>query len=78
MSDQVKRINMFFSLADMNDIDAVTSSILMTERQKTIFQMKYIQGHDINYIADTIGISSYSVDKELIKIRAKIAKALNI
>lgn len=78
MSDQVKRINMFFRLADRNDVDAVTSSILMTDRQKTIFQMKYIQGHDINYIADTIGCCSRVVQKELRHIRSKISKALGI
>lgn len=78
MSKQSKGINSFFSLADRNEINDVLSRIILTERQHTIFEMKYIKGKDINFIADTIGLSSYAVDKELRKIRAKIAKALNI
>lgn len=78
MSKQSKGINSFFSLADRNEVNDVLSRIILTERQHTIFEMKYIKGKDINFIADTIGLSSYAVDKELRKIRAKIAKALNI
>ncbi len=78
MSKQSKGINSFFILADREEVNDVLSRIILTERQHTIFEMKYINGKDINFIADTIGLSSYSVDKELRKIRAKIAKALNI
>lgn len=78
MSKQSNGINSFFSLADRNEVDNVLSRIILTERQHTIFEMKYIKGKDINFIADTIGLSSYAVDKELRKIRAKIAKALNL
>lgn len=78
MSKQSKGINSFFSLADRNEVNDVLSRIILTERQHTIFEMKYIKGKDINFIADTIGLSSYAVDKELRKIRAKIAKALDL
>lgn len=78
MSKQSKGINSFFSLADKNEVDNVLSRIILTDRQSRIFEMKYLKGNDINFIADTIGLSSYSVDKELRKIRAKIAKALNL
>lgn len=78
MSKQSKGINSFFILADREEVNDVLSRIILTERQHTIFEMKYIKGKEINFIADTIGLSSYSVDKELRKIRAKIAKALNI
>lgn len=78
MSKQSKGINSFFSLADRNEVNDVLSRIILTERQHTIFEMKYIKGKDINFIADTVGLSSYAVDKELRKIRAKIAKALDL
>lgn len=78
MSDQIKGINAFFALADRNEIDEVLSRVILTERQYRIFDMKYIKGNDINFIADTIGLSPYGVDKELKKIRAKIAKYLGI
>ena len=78
MSEQTKAINSFFRLALREDVDGLLGKLVLTERQSTIFEMKYIQGHDINFIADTIGLSPYAVDKELKKIRAKIAKCLDI
>lgn len=76
MSNQSKEINRFFSLADRSEVDELLAMVILTERQYRIFEMKYIKGNDINFIADTIGLSSYAVDKELKKIRAKIAKYL--
>ena len=78
MPSQVKAINEFVRYADKNDIKVILDNILLTERQSIIFEMKYVKGNDINFIADTIGLSSYAVDKELKKIRAKIAKYLEI
>ena len=78
MSKQSKVINSFFSLADRSEVDELLSRIILSERQFRIFEMKYLKGHDINFIADTIGLSPYAVDKELKKIRMKIAKYLNI
>ena len=78
MSKQSKEINSFFSLAERSEVEEVLSRIILTERQFRIFEMKYIKGNDINFIADTVGLSSSAVDKELRKIRAKISKALDI
>jgi len=78
MSEQSKAVNSFFRIALREDVDGLVSQLVLTERQSKIFQMKYIQGHDVNFIADTIGSSPYSIDKELRKIRTKIAKALDI
>ena len=78
MSSQTKAINEFFRLALKEDVESILDRLVLTERQRWIFDLKYVHGHDINYIADMIGTSSYSVDKELKRIRSKIAKALGI
>lgn len=78
MSSQTKAINTFFREALREDVDGLLARLVLTDRQYRIFDMKYIRGNDINFIADTLGSSPYSVDKELRKIRAKIAKALNL
>ena len=78
MSELTKEINAFFRLAGKGDVDDLLSDIILTERQLVIFDMRYIKGKEINFIADTVGLSPYSVDKELKRIRDKIAKSLNL
>ena len=78
MSNQVKEINEFFRYAGVSEVDAVRSQMLLTNRQARIFHMKYIEGHDINFIADTLGFCPRVINKELRIIRAKIAKSLGL
>ena len=78
MSIQSKAVNEFFRIALREDVDGLVSNMVLTDRQYMIFQMKYIKGHDVNFIADTVGSSPHSVYKELKRIRTKIAKILNI
>jgi len=78
MPSQVKAINEFVRYADKNDIKAILDNILLTERQSLIFEMKYVKGNDINFIADMLGCCTRVVDKELKHIRTKIAKYYNL
>ena len=78
MSEQSKAINLFFSLADRNEVDQLLSKIILTDRQYMIFEMKYLKGKDINFIADTLGCCSRVVQKELKHIRTKLAKLIGI
>ena len=72
MSAETLRINEFFRGASKSDVCKVTSDILFTERQERIFSMFYLKRNDINFIADTLGTSSDTVNKELKKIRRKL------
>lgn len=78
MSNLTKEINSFFRLAGKDDVDLILSKMILTDRQMVIFDMRYIKGKDINFIADTIGCCSRVVQKELKTIRTKLAKQLGI
>ena len=78
MSNQSKAVNDFFRDALKKDVDSLLENLVLTDRQNMIFTMKYIKGYDINFIADTLGCCSRVIQKELRKIRAKIAKHLGI
>lgn len=78
MSSQTKAINSFFRIALRDDVDGLLSKMVLTDRQYMIFEMKYLKGYDINYIADTIGSSRTSVQSELRIIRNKIIRVLDI
>lgn len=76
MSTKVKAVNSFFANADKADVDTIKDRMILTDRQDTIFRMFYIQGRDINFIADSLYISASVVNRELRKIRDKILRIL--
>jgi len=78
MSNLVKLINEFFKLADRAEINQLLDSVVLTDRQKKIFEMRYLRGNDINFIADTLGYCPRVINKELRLVRNKIAKHLGV
>lgn len=78
MSDLIKEINEFFRLAQMDDVRDILDNIILTERQTTIFTMKYMKGYDIGFIADNVGCSQSVVNRELRKIRNKLSRYIGI
>ena len=76
---KVKRITEYKVTMDTNgkpSVESVKDSIILTDRQETIFKMYYIQGKDVNFIADSLYISASVVCRELKTIRAKISPYL--
>lgn len=78
MSIVTKKINNFFRYALKNDVDKIKSDIVLSDRQLKIFEMFYIQKHDINFIADNLCVCRMVVNNELKVIRTKIARILEI
>lgn len=78
MSVIVKKINDFFRNALKKDIDNIKNEIILTDRQKQIFNMFYLEGKDIGFIADTLCVCPMVINNELKNIRAKIARILQI
>lgn len=78
MSIVTKKINDFFHFALKKDVDRIKTDIVLSERQLKIFDMFYIQKHDINFIADSLCVCRMVVNNELKIIRTKIAKILEI
>lgn len=76
MSDEIKRINSFFKDANKSELNKIESQILLTERQEKIFTMFYVKKQNIDFIADTLFVSSMTVNHELKIIRKKLLKLL--
>lgn len=76
MSQTVKNINALFKTAIRSEIDELMSKLALSDRQTRIFEMFYIQKKDIWMISNEIGICEAVVNRELKKIRTKIAKVM--
>ena len=74
MSATVLEINNFFRFATKSDIDKLLENMILTERQKRIFEMFYIKKQGREFTADTLFISESEVSKELRLIRSKMLK----
>ena len=77
MSAETLRINDFFRNARKSEVENVVSDIIFSDRQEKIFSMFYIRKNDINFIADTLGTSADTVNKELRRIRRKLIPILS-
>lgn len=76
MSVIIKRINEFFRKAVKKDIDKINSEIILSDRQREIFEMFYVKKQNIDYIADSLCVCKMVVNNELKIIREKIARIL--
>ena len=78
MSAITKRINDFFRKAIKKDVDDIESELVLSDRQRIIFTMFYIQKKNIDYIADSLCVCKMVVNNELKAIRNKMAKILDV
>ena len=76
MSIITKRINRFFKDATKEDVNRLSDKILLSERQEKIFTMFYIKKQNINFIADSLFVSTMTINNELKAIRKKISKVM--
>lgn len=72
MSENSRRVNNFFKNANRADLQIITDDIIFSERQEKVLEMFYLKKKGINFIADTLNISSDSIKKDLYGIRQKI------
>jgi predicted DNA-binding protein YlxM (UPF0122 family) len=72
MSENSRRVNNFFKNANRVDLQIITDDIIFSERQEKVMEMFYLKKKGINFIADTLNISSDSIKKDLYGIRQKI------
>ena len=72
MSDISRAVNAFFADAVQKDVESLPQDLLLTKRQEKVFRMFYIERHDINFIADTVGCCPRVVQRDLRAIRRKL------
>lgn len=77
MSEETKNINKFFNEANKGDVVNLQNNIFFKNKlQEQIFEMKYMKGYDINFIAYKTGYSRSKIESDLRKIRKKIVKLI--
>lgn len=76
MSEIVRNINALFKTALRSDVDDLLGKLALSDRQTRIFEMFYVQKKDIWMISNEIGVCEAVVNRELKKVRTKIAKAM--
>lgn len=76
MSVSVKKINSFFKTATKADVNLLLSQVLLTDRQLKVFEMFYIKGQNVGFIADTLNCCQLVINKELRRIRDKIERII--
>ena len=78
MSKIIKKINDFFRNAIKKDVDKINNELILSERQRKIFEMFYLKKQNIDFIADSLCVCRMVVNNELKTIRIKIARILEI
>lgn len=73
---QIKRINAWFKTATRYDVNNLLSKIILSDRQKQVFEMFYLKRQNIGFIADTLGFSVRVISEELSLIRDKISAVI--
>lgn len=61
------------SLYRVNDFNDLLDSLMLSEDERNILELKYHKNKTISYIADTLGMSESSVKKKHTKAMEKIA-----
>ena len=59
-------------------MNRLSDKILLSERQEKIFTMFYIKKQNINFIADSLFVSTMTMNNELKAIRKKISKVMEV
>lgn len=72
----IKKVNAIMKYSTRQEMEDLKQDILLTDRQRRIFELRYEQGRPIGFIADSMGLCSRVIDTELHTIRKKISKIL--
>ena len=72
MTQEVKTVNDYMRSATRTQVDKLLSDVILSDRQKRIFDLHFIRRMDIGYTADELGFSPSVICVELRIIRQKI------
>lgn len=72
----VRRVNRLFLTMTESGLDALRKACLLSKRQEAVMELYFVRRNDVNFVADTIGISQRTVGREIAVIREKVENAL--
>ena len=76
MSELSKKINRFFKTATKSEVKTIKDEIYFSDHLLEVFEMFYIQGLDVNYIAYKTKYSKGKIEADLRLIRRKLSKLI--
>ena len=69
---EVRKINEFFRGINQAELNDILNQIVLSDRQRTIFMMYYINRKNVGFIADSLYVSESVIKRELKSIRNKM------
>lgn len=76
MSDHIKTRNKLKSIPKVSTFMELLDSCTLSDEDKKIIKMHYVQGKNLSYIADMLGYSESTIKKKHKKILYKLSKIL--
>ena len=76
MSDHIETRRKLRNVPLVTDFESILSACTLTDEDKDILRMHYLDGHDLSYIADMLGYSERTIKSRHKQALKKIAKAL--
>lgn len=76
MSDHVETRNKLKSIPRVSTLMELLDSCTLSDEDKEIIKMHYVQNKSLSYIADTLGYSESAIKKKHKKILCKFSKIL--
>ena len=77
MTKEVKIVNDYIRNATRAQVEKVLSDVILSDRQRKIFDLHFIRRMDIGYTADELGFSPSVICVELRIIRRKLFAVIN-
>ena len=75
-SKHIETRRKLMAIADINDFLGLLDRCVLTEEDKTLMKMHYIDGKDFRYIGDALGFSERCVKERHRRIVSKISHLL--
>lgn len=76
MSEHIKTRNKLKSIPRVSTFMELLNSCTLSDEDKEILKMHYVQNKNLSYIADVLGYSESTIKKKHKKILCKISKIL--
>ena len=76
MSEHIETRKKIKDIADISSFNSLLNATTLSDTDKKLLQLHYIQGKDFRYIGDMLGYSESTIKKKHRKILRKISKVL--
>lgn len=76
MSEHIETRKKIKGIASVSSFNSLIDNTVLTDTEKQILVLHYLNGKDFRFIGDTLGYSESTIKKKHRKILAKLSKVL--